>query len=88
MNSVSNAESAKNIGYDNSESGLTATDVQRAVDELNGNLIKLHQINLSGTVDANGDVIINGAEAVEKSYPDFFADYTALGGKANVIHLE
>lgn len=34
MNSVSNAEPAKNIGYDNSESGLSATDVQGAVDEV------------------------------------------------------
>jgi 3-phosphoshikimate 1-carboxyvinyltransferase len=37
---------------------------------------------------ADGDIIINGAEAVEKSYPGFFSDYTNLGGKANVITLE
>lgn len=30
-------------------------------------------------------IIIQGAEAVEKSYPDFFRDYNKLGGLANVI---
>lgn len=40
MNSVSNAESAKNIGYDNTTSGLTATDVQGAVDGISENVIK------------------------------------------------
>lgn len=33
-------------------------------------------------------VIIRRAEAVEKSYPHFFADYNKLGGNANVITLE
>ncbi len=31
------------------------------------------------------DVIINGAEAVNKSYPSFFEDFKKLGGKYNVI---
>ena len=35
-----------------------------------------------------GNVVIKGAEAVEKSYPDFFKDYNMLGGKANVINME
>ena len=35
MNSISNTESAKNIGYNNTTSGLTATDVQGAIDEVN-----------------------------------------------------
>jgi len=30
-------------------------------------------------------VIIEGAEAVDKSYPTFFKDFKALGGKVNVI---
>ena len=33
-------------------------------------------------------VIIKNAESVEKSYPDFFSDYTNLGGTANVINME
>ena len=50
-----------------------------------------HRIVMAAAVAAlgcTGDVIITGAEAVEKSYPDFFKDYTMLGGKANVINLE
>ena len=37
---------------------------------------------------ATGDVIIRGAQCVEKSYPAFFEDYQKLGGIANGIHLE
>lgn len=37
---------------------------------------------------ADGDVIIQGAESVEKSYPNFFEDYNNLGGKASVIIME
>lgn len=50
-----------------------------------------HRIVMAAAVAAsaiNGEVIISGAEAAEKSYPDFFSDYTKLGGKANVIDLE
>lgn len=50
-----------------------------------------HRIAMAAAVAAlrtNGDVIIKGAESVEKSYPDFFKDYTDLGGHANVIILE
>lgn len=31
------------------------------------------------------NLIINGADCVEKSYPNFFKDFTALGGKYNVL---
>lgn len=37
---------------------------------------------------ATGDVIIRGAQCVEKSYPAFFTDYQNLGGVTNGIHLE
>lgn len=50
-----------------------------------------HRIVMAAAIAAlgcSGDVIITGAEAVEKSYPDFFKDYTKLGGKANVINME
>lgn len=32
-----------------------------------------------------GPILITGSEAVEKSYPNFFEDYKALGGDYNVI---
>lgn len=35
-----------------------------------------------------GNVTIKGANAVEKSYPEFFRDYKNLGGKINVINVE
>ena len=50
-----------------------------------------HRIVMAASVaalKADGDVIIEGAEAVEKSYPGFFSDYTHLGGNANVINME
>ncbi len=50
-----------------------------------------HRIVMSAaiaSVKSDGDIVICGAEAVEKSYPDFFKDFTELGGQANVITLE
>ncbi len=34
---------------------------------------------------AEKDIVIRGAQAVEKSYPGFFADYEALGGSVEVL---
>ncbi|WP_303789407.1 3-phosphoshikimate 1-carboxyvinyltransferase [Ruminococcus flavefaciens] len=50
-----------------------------------------HRIVMAAAIAAtaiDGEVIIKGAEAAEKSYPAFFDDYRKLGGKANVIILE
>lgn len=50
-----------------------------------------HRIVMAAAVAAlccNGEVIIKGAEAAEKSYPRFFDDYRMLGGKAYVIDME
>lgn len=50
-----------------------------------------HRIVMAAAIaalGAAGDVIIHGAKAAEKSYPDFFRDYTLLGGIANVIDME
>lgn len=50
-----------------------------------------HRIVMAAAIAAtriSGEVIIKGAEAAEKSYPDFFKDYSKLGGNANVVHLE
>ena len=37
------------------------------------------------SVRCSGEVTILGADAVQKSYPAFFADFNRLGGKANVV---
>ena len=50
-----------------------------------------HRIVMAAAVAAtriDGEVVIKGAEAAEKSYPAFFDDYKMLGGKANVISME
>jgi 3-phosphoshikimate 1-carboxyvinyltransferase len=50
-----------------------------------------HRIVMAAAVAAtriDGEVVIKGAEAAEKSYPAFFDDYRMLGGKANVISME
>ena len=50
-----------------------------------------HRIVMAAAIAAlgcRGEVIIRGAEAAEKSYPDFFRDYNRLGGNANVINME
>lgn len=50
-----------------------------------------HRIVMSAAIAAlrsDNDIIIKGAEAVEKSYPSFFSDYNNLGGKSDVIILE
>jgi 3-phosphoshikimate 1-carboxyvinyltransferase len=47
-----------------------------------------HRIAMSAAICAcfcEGETIIKGAEAVEKSYPRFFEDFAKLGGKAHVI---
>ncbi|MDE6781587.1 MAG: 3-phosphoshikimate 1-carboxyvinyltransferase [Ruminococcus sp.] len=50
-----------------------------------------HRIVMAAAVAAvgtSGDVIIKNAEAVTKSYPDFFEDYKKVGGIVNVISME
>lgn len=50
-----------------------------------------HRIVMAAAIAATAStapVIIHGAEAVNKSYPAFFDDFTTLGGKINVINLE
>ena len=49
-----------------------------------------HRIVMAAAVaaaSADRPVRVTGAEAVEKSYPDFFRDFRALGGKADVEHV-
>ena len=76
---------------------VTVTDdglIIRPVRDMKGGTVNSfgdHRIVMAAAVAASavsGEVIIKGAEAAEKSYPDFFKDYINLGGKANVIDLE
>ena len=40
---------------------------------------------LKGAGNCSSDVIFDGAEAVEKSYPGFFEDLQVLGGRFDVL---
>jgi 3-phosphoshikimate 1-carboxyvinyltransferase len=46
-----------------------------------------HRIVMAFSVLASvcGDTVINGAEAISKSFPDFFSKFNSIGGKSNVI---
>lgn len=47
-----------------------------------------HRIVMAAAIAAcgcTGDVTILGAEAVDKSYPNFFAEYSRLGGNVDVL---
>ena len=69
------------------EDGLTVT----GVDRLRGGTVDGcgdHRIVMAAAVAAcraEGPVTITGAQAVDKSYPDFFRVYSGLGGR---IHVE
>lgn len=66
----------------------------RPTKNMNGGIVDSygdHRIVMAAAVAAlrcDGNVTIKGAEAVKKSYPNFFDDYKNLGGKADVINLE
>ncbi|NLL56303.1 MAG: 3-phosphoshikimate 1-carboxyvinyltransferase [Clostridiales bacterium] len=47
-----------------------------------------HRIVMSASIaalNARGETLITTAKAVQKSYPNFFSEYKALGGQVNVI---
>ena len=47
-----------------------------------------HRIAMSAIIASlicKDNVIIDGAEAIDKSYPDFISHFESLGGKTNVI---
>lgn len=64
------------------------------VERLNGGIAESyndHRIAMAMAVAAikcTSPLTILNAQCVEKSYPEFFKDYSVLGGKINVINLE
>ena len=49
---------------------------------------KDHRIAMTAAIAAShctGEILLENSEAVEKSYPHFWQDYIALGGKPHVI---
>ena len=50
-----------------------------------------HRIAMAAAIAAtvcDGPVLLSTAEAVRKSYPDFYTDYQTLGGIVDVIDME
>lgn len=67
-----NAKDASDIPYDNTASGLTATEVQSAIDEVIGNLSGLFLTNTYTavkSVNANGVAALTGADMGYNSIP-------------------
>lgn len=83
------SENLRILGADIEETtdGLTI----RGGKELHGGVVKGysdHRIVMACAIAsllAKGEITIEGAEAVNKSYPGFFADFEALGGKIDVL---
>ncbi len=93
----SNRLEAISVTLNNLGGNVTVTDdglIIQPVETLHGGEVDSfgdHRIVMAAAVAAvraDGDVTIRGAEAVAKSYPDFFRDYNKIGGNANVITLE
>ena len=78
---------AEDITYDNTQSGMTATDVQGAVDELNASLVDLKPT--TGTVTARGQHNVSASEVkvVEQGslvYVKFYATRTSAMGNSQL----
>lgn len=64
------------------------------VEEFHGGVVNScndHRIVMAmaiASTRSTAPIIIKGAEAVDKSYPDFFNEFNALGGKSYVISME
>ncbi|HOO25543.1 MAG TPA: 3-phosphoshikimate 1-carboxyvinyltransferase [Clostridiales bacterium] len=83
------SQGLKNLGADIEEGGdylkITGKDLLKGgeVDGYNDHRIVMALAVLAAKCE-NG-LVINGAQAVEKSYPNFFEDFKSLGGEAHVI---
>jgi len=67
------------IDVDGDKMSIEGGAIAKASVESNGD----HRIVMAAAVAAlkgDGEVLINGAEAVQKSYPSFFTDLEQLGG--------
>lgn len=77
----------RSLGVEVTEGEATLTVAGRAGRPLTGGTVSGandHRIVMAAAVAAtvaSGPVVIEGARAARKSYPDFFRDYAALGGR-------
>lgn len=84
--SVTNVLSALGADIRETDDGLIINGVPR----LHGGRVSSyndHRIAMTAAIASlvsDGDIIIDGFEAINKSYPDFIRDFTALGGKISI----
>lgn len=81
----------RSLGVEVTEGETTLTVAGRAGRPLTGGTVSGandHRIVMAAAVAAtvaSGPVVIEGARAARKSYPDFFRDYAALGGRVEAF---
>lgn len=87
MNSINNTESASQIGYNNTTSGLTATDVQGAVDKLADKITRNKYVNSTmspqASVAANTDYMTHKLVIPEAGTYLVMGEILGIGG--NII---
>lgn len=80
IRSISGASSADKVSYDNTNSGLSATNVQGAIDEVNNSLIKIKKLTYTVTLEANpsglGGYIGTTSLSSNEDLPDNIVGYS------------
>ena len=75
---------AEDVPYDNSVSGLTATDVQAAIDEVNGAAVKAQGVELTASLTAGAtsvtftDAAITATSKLMLFFDDVFIPFTGV----------
>lgn len=88
--SVSDVLSSLGADISETDDGLKIT----GVDRLRGGRVSAHNDHRIAMTTAiaslvsDGEIIIDGFEAINKSYPDFIRDFTALGGKLEITNSD
>ncbi len=84
--SVSNVLSQLGASITETADGLSVVGVER----LHGGRVSAHndhRIAMTAAIASlvsDGEIVIDGFEAINKSYPDFIRDFTAVGGKLEI----
>ena len=65
------------------EEGMTQRKLKR-LEITNSTVVTNDVLGSTGKFTSVGEIVIHGAEAVNKSYPDFFDHYRLLGGKVTL----
>ena len=78
IRSISGASSADKISYDNTNSGLTSTNVQGAIDEVNNNLMNIGKFEQIGQITGSNTITIDTEKYSEISCLIYLYSYGNL----------